>query len=217
MATNNAINLNSSGIVSYDSAGTFTALANPLTVANGGTGIATNTAYAVICAGTTSTGALQNVSGVGTAGQVLTSAGAGALPTWSNPGGFTLYWGTTSGNPGDASTYYFVNGRTTISFTTPQSANCILIPKNCTLTSVYVLFSCTAGTNEAASLYIRKNLTSDTTISTTLNFSTNVVTASATAIGLSLSAGDYLIPKFVTPTWVTNPGNVRAFITAYCI
>jgi len=34
--------------------------------------------------GTTSTGALQNVSGVGTAGQVLTSNGASALPTWQN-------------------------------------------------------------------------------------------------------------------------------------
>jgi hypothetical protein len=41
------------------------------------------TAYAVVTGGTSSTAPLQNVSGVGTAGQVLTSAGAGALPTWS--------------------------------------------------------------------------------------------------------------------------------------
>jgi hypothetical protein len=54
-------------------------------VAGGGTGNTTFTAYSVICAGTTATGAFQNVSGVGTAGQVLTSAGASALPTWSNP------------------------------------------------------------------------------------------------------------------------------------
>lgn len=65
MATNNAINT-----------------ANPIAVASGGTGIASTTAYAVICGGTTSTGALQNVSGVGTSGQVLTSNGASALPTW---------------------------------------------------------------------------------------------------------------------------------------
>jgi hypothetical protein len=51
-------------------------------VANGGTGDASLTAYAVLTGGTTSTGALQQVSGLGTAGQVLTSNGASALPTW---------------------------------------------------------------------------------------------------------------------------------------
>ncbi len=56
-------------------------------VAGGGTGNTTFTAYSVICAGTTSTAALQNVSGVGTSGQVLTSNGASALPTWQAGGG----------------------------------------------------------------------------------------------------------------------------------
>lgn len=51
-------------------------------VAGGGTGDTSFTAYAVITGGTTSTGALQNVSGVGTSGQVLTSNGPGTLPTW---------------------------------------------------------------------------------------------------------------------------------------
>lgn len=55
-------------------------------VAGGGTGAVTFTAYSVICAGTTATGAFQNVSGVGTAGQVLTSNGASALPTWQASG-----------------------------------------------------------------------------------------------------------------------------------
>ena len=58
-----------------------------LAVARGGTGVGTFTAFAVICAGTTATGALQNVSGLGTSGQVLTSNGAGALPTWQNSSG----------------------------------------------------------------------------------------------------------------------------------
>jgi hypothetical protein len=51
-------------------------------VAGGGTGNTTFTAYSVICAGTTATGVFQNVSGLGTSGYVLTSNGAGALPTW---------------------------------------------------------------------------------------------------------------------------------------
>lgn len=56
-------------------------------VAGGGTGDTSFTAYSVITGGTTSTGALQNVSGVGTSGQVLTSNGASALPTWQAAGG----------------------------------------------------------------------------------------------------------------------------------
>ena len=53
-------------------------------VSGGGTGNATATAYAVQCGGTTSTGAHQSVASVGTSGQVLTSNGAGALPTFQS-------------------------------------------------------------------------------------------------------------------------------------
>lgn len=54
----------------------------PVTVPLGGTGNTTFTAYSVICAGTTATGTFQNVSGVGSSGNILTSNGAAALPTW---------------------------------------------------------------------------------------------------------------------------------------
>ena len=59
-------------------------------VGYGGTGGSSFTPYSVICGGTTSNGALQNVSGVGTSGQVLTSNGASALPTWKNAGMYLL-------------------------------------------------------------------------------------------------------------------------------
>ncbi len=59
--------------------------ATPITVPYGGTGNTTFTAFSVICAGTTATGTFQNVSGLGTSGYVLTSAGAGALPVWAAP------------------------------------------------------------------------------------------------------------------------------------
>jgi hypothetical protein len=54
--------------------------------AYGGTGLTAINAYAVVCGGTTTTGALQQVSGVGAAGQSLISNGPGALPTWQNTG-----------------------------------------------------------------------------------------------------------------------------------
>jgi len=57
---------------------------DPAQVAKGGIGRDTQTAYAVICGGTTSTAAQQSVASVGTANQVLTSNGAGALPTFQD-------------------------------------------------------------------------------------------------------------------------------------
>ncbi len=59
-------------------------LSSPLTVPNGGTDNTSFTPYALICGGTTSTGALQSIISLGTSGQVLTSNGAGALPTFQS-------------------------------------------------------------------------------------------------------------------------------------
>ena len=56
-------------------------------VTDGGTGNSSATAYAVLCGGTTSTGAHQSIAGVGTSGHVLTSNGAGALPTFQSSAG----------------------------------------------------------------------------------------------------------------------------------
>lgn len=65
-----------------------------IAVPDGGSGRGTATAYAVICGGTTSTAAHQSVSGLGTTGQVLTSNGAAALPTWQDAAGGGFASGT---------------------------------------------------------------------------------------------------------------------------
>jgi hypothetical protein len=70
-------------------------------VTDGHTGNVSFTAYGIIAGGTTSTGALQQVSGTGTSGEVLTSNGAGLLPTWQAAGGATTIYngdGTLTGN-----------------------------------------------------------------------------------------------------------------------
>ena len=103
MATNNAVNTSLSGQTGIGSfvGSTSPTLVTPalgtpasgvltnctgLPVSGGGTGVAAFTAFAVICGGTTTTGALQSVASVGTTGQVLTSNGAGALPTFQTGG-----------------------------------------------------------------------------------------------------------------------------------
>lgn len=72
---------------SYGQASLTTEVTGTLPVANGGTGRASHTAYAVICGGTTSTGAQQSIASVGTTGQVLKSNGPGVLPTFQNEAG----------------------------------------------------------------------------------------------------------------------------------
>src|SRR3990167_2437437 len=66
--------------------GTITGITD-LVVADGGTGLSAATAFAVLCGGTTSTAALQSIAAVGSSGEVLTSNGAGALPTFQAAAG----------------------------------------------------------------------------------------------------------------------------------
>lgn len=93
------------GLTFDGNAGTSTiTLGGVLGVPNGGTGNTSFTAFSVITAGTTSTNPFQNVSGLGTSGQVLTSNGAGLLPTWqaaSASGIITINGdvGSVTGNP----------------------------------------------------------------------------------------------------------------------
>lgn len=92
-------------------------LTNALTVGNGGTGVSTLTAYGLLTGGTTSTGALQQVSGTGTSGQVLTSNGASALPSWQ-----------TFSSPAQAGGALIVNTTTaTTSYTVPTGSNAMSV------------------------------------------------------------------------------------------
>jgi hypothetical protein len=92
-ATGSGLAKLTSGVLSTATAGTdyYAPSGTDVAVADGGTGASSLTAYAVLCGGTTSTGAVQPVASVGTAGHVLTSNGAGALPTFqAATGGGTI-------------------------------------------------------------------------------------------------------------------------------
>jgi hypothetical protein len=92
-----------------------TGVTGTLPVTNGGTGVASATAYSLLAGGTTSTGAFQSLASLGTSGQILTSNGAGALPTWQNAagggglGGITVF--TSSG------TFTIPTGKTVVKVT----------------------------------------------------------------------------------------------------
>lgn len=84
-ATENTLSA-SSGNLSIEGNLLYRAGGTDVPVADGGTGRSTATAYGVIIGGTTDTGAHQSVA-LGTSGQVLTSNGAGAAPTFQDAGG----------------------------------------------------------------------------------------------------------------------------------
>jgi hypothetical protein len=62
----------------------FDLSASPVSVTNGGTGLSSATAYAVLSGGTTSIASLQFVATLGSAGQYLKSQGSASLTTWGN-------------------------------------------------------------------------------------------------------------------------------------
>lgn len=82
---------------------------NTAVVAGGGTGRTSFTPYTVICGGTTTQGNLQHVFDVGAAGNVLTSNGPGALPTWqpASSGGFNIKYPFSAKFDGYESAYYY--------------------------------------------------------------------------------------------------------------
>lgn len=90
-------------------------------VAGGGTGINTANSYSVICAGVTATSAFQPLASLGTAGQVLTSNGAGALPSWQ-AGGVT--WNEVTGTSQSAAVNngYIANNASLVTVTLPSTA-----------------------------------------------------------------------------------------------
>lgn len=106
---------------------------SPMPVAEGGLGANSFTAYSVICGGTTSTGAFQNVSGVGSSGNILTSNGAASLPSWQAPAASSISITGNSGGALTGSSFTFTGGTSGAVFagsgtTLTESFNFLALP-----------------------------------------------------------------------------------------
>jgi len=99
-ATDTTLARDSAGVISVEGNVIYAAGGTDVVAADGGTGRSSHTAYAVICGGTTTTAAQQSIASVGTANQVLTSNGAGALPTFQS--GTSLTQGTVQASTSGA-------------------------------------------------------------------------------------------------------------------
>lgn len=120
-----------------------------LPVAGGGTGRASHTAYAVICGGTSTTNPQQSIASVGTAGQVLTSNGAAALPTFQDVAGSVIQLQRTTATTGASSSAVIPTDNSipqigegteffTVSITPTNSANTLVIEVFIPLISVSI-------------------------------------------------------------------------------
>lgn len=129
--------------------------------------------------------------------------------------GFSLVANAPTLNPADSTTYYF-GAPYTATVTTTGGRRRVYVPKGGDLKSIYLFGTCTAGSSESVSFYLRVNDTSDVLISSSVNMSTSPFTASLSGeILYTFVKGDYFEIKEVTPAWATNPTAQFVNVIAY--
>jgi len=169
-------------------------------VAGGGTGNTTFTAYSVLCAGITATGAFQNVSGTGTTGYVLT-ANNGALPTWQAPTGS----GTVNSGTAQQLAYYATSTTAVSGLTT--TSNAVLTSPSGTLTWAAQLGLSLGGTNA--------NLTASNGGIVWSNTSQLQILAGTATAGQLLLSGASGSPSWSTSTYpATNAVNTLLYASS---
>lgn len=121
--------------------------------------------------------------------------------------GYSLTATSANNTPADATTYYF-GAHPGTAFATTASRRRVYIPRAGTVKRVDLFFTFVAGSNEQSTMSFRLNDTSDTSITTTLDLSTNPVAVTNSSLSIAVAAGDFFEIKWVTPTWATNPTSV---------
>lgn len=116
---------------------------------------------------------------------------------------------SASNDPADATTYYFGEVDHFALNTTAEPFLRIYVPLAGTMIGAEILAEPdgTAASAETSTLYVRKNGSADTTLTSSLALNATYH-ETVTGLSLALAAGDYVMLKWVTPTWATNPTDV---------
>ncbi len=148
----------------------------------------------------------------GTSGNVLTSDGTNWNSSAASSGVYINgFISCGVQNPGDLTTYYFVNRDNFISSTSSSYVEQrIYITDTVTINRVYgqIRVAGTLGSAGNSTIFVRKNDTTNTNITTTLALTATLNTFSTTSLNLSLVAGDFIVFGITTPNWGTNPTSV---------
>jgi len=128
-----------------------------------------------------------------------------------NLGAYEIRTGFQATAPADATNYYF-GAWDNLTANSNAAERKMYITRAGYLLGADVLFRQTGGSAETSTMYVRVNNTTDYTISAAIVNNATETHVSNLALnssaGISLSAGDYIEIKWLTPTWVTNPTGV---------
>ena len=169
------------------------------------------TATGTITGGSLKTGSTTIIGGASNA--TLTGGNTGTVAVLSDAVFAYNFQVASAVNPNDATSYYFSNLNNP-TWLTSASANSILMPYNATLIGYHInyLVNGVTGTAETATLQISAS-GSATNLVTTLDFQGASNSYTSNALSLPVVAGTLISAVLATPTWVTNPTNIRMGIT----
>jgi len=154
---------------------------------------------------------------VTTSGNTFTVAATGLLSSTTER---MLFTGASTAIALADNTIYYFGLNNGVSPSTTQGFNRFKFPSNFTVTKVILTASQNTNySNENISLYLRESLTTDKTITTTLDLSTVGLNACKVFVysGLSISVSSGLDYEFKlsTPTLATNGTNSRFYVTIW--
>lgn len=128
------------------------------------------------------------------------------LSTWEPRITYAIPFQIPAWNPTDAQTVYF--GGITRAPSTVANTDKIFFRQAGVIKIVNLYtFAAVAGSNQAWSLYVRLNDTTDTLVAT-VSAATQERIFNNSGLAIAVAAGDYIQLKMVNPTWTTDPTGV---------
>lgn len=161
----------------------------------------------------TITGALKASSTMSLGSANLTGGNTGTVAVLSDAMFAYNFQVASAVNPNDATSYYFSNLNSP-TWLSSASANSILMPYNATLIGYHInyIVNGVTGTAETATLQISAS-GSATNLVTVLDFQGAANSYTANNLSVNVTAGSLISAVLITPTWGTNPTNIRMGIT----
>jgi hypothetical protein len=131
---------------------------------------------------------------------------------------FTIRFGAGPFAPADSTTYYIGEG--TLSLSTVATLWDNKMAFACKLVGAQIMANNQTinASNEASTLYVRINNTTDVLLSNAVVFTGAPFTSTSyvvTGLNQSIAANDEITIKWVTPAWLTNPTGAQLVFTLY--
>jgi hypothetical protein len=193
---------------------------NPV-LAQGEIGFETDTAQMKVGNGTTAWTSLAYFTVEGAGGVIYTQEEKDKLAGLSSDSSdtFIMHGHCYVFDPADSTTYYFgsiYSGPPT----TTAGRRRIVSPYPGTMyirsVSIFADNNTSNGSDETSTLYIRKNNTTDYTLTTVLQNDQTSEVFACSGLNIPFSQYEYFEFKWVTPAWATNPSGTRFSIAIWC-